>query len=212
MELNQEGIISNLQKKLSLKDSILLLAIVGIFFVGRCSALKMQDKHLIAIDSLNKALLSSRILELVHKHKSEVATQIAKDHENDKMLFQQKYLQEIEKNKLLTRQQKENRVKLLNGVSQADSSKLTDSLGNNILKLNAFVNKAKQLGIADSLTIKSLNEANAECDSAYQLAGTALENRNQTIKELKAIKPKLKWWQWPLVGAVAIGGFILGSL
>ncbi len=73
----------------------------------------------------------------------------------------------------------------------------------------AACEKCNQELHADSLMIKSLNEANVECDSAYQLAGSALENRNQTIKELKTIKPKLKWWQ---ILAAAIGGFILGSL
>ncbi len=193
---------------------ILVVAVIAvtIFFVGRCSAPKPADVHLKKIDSLEQAVKIIEIEKSKAYKRAQVIENISREHEKDKQVYAEKFIAEQKKVAQLTRLQKEQLVKQRANVETLDSSFLTVDLSTSLLTMSNQLNHCRENASIDSLTILSQRDAYTVLDGAYSKAEKVIENKDATIKELKLIKTRPKWWTWPLVGAAAIGGFVLGAM
>lgn len=191
---------------------ITLIIATTLFFVGRCTAPPSPDANARKIDSLKKVNKGLEILQIVEHRRAEVAQQIAKDHEADKIKFQEKFLASEARIKTLTRAQKEMVLKKVGGVSKLDSSFVTDSLSTNLLTLSNAFTKCLENGEADALTVISMRDSYNSLDSAYEIAEKRIENKDGIILQQSKAKRRTKWWTWPAVIGGTVLGFILGSL
>lgn len=195
--------------------SKLLIGVVIIatlfFFAGRCTAPGESTVHEKKIDSLNKAVLTAQILQLVHKQKSEVAMGMVTIESQQKELYRKKYERALAQ---MLNIKKDSAVKSFAGLP-SDSSRLTDSLASAIVVEQAQLVYCTNLRKVDSVEMAELTDSYLQLDSAYTKANEVANDKTQIIAEqkkiIRAVKRKPHWWEYPLIGIALIIGIIVAK-
>lgn len=182
------------------------------FFTGRCSA---PTQHL-TIDSLNHQVEKLQVIQGKQEERARYLQQSAQREQDGKLEFKRKYEQAIAENAKLTKDQKVAKAKEVLKVGEWDMSDFTIPAADAVLNLGEKNSLLENNANADSATIKNLQWSFTELDSALRTSDEVVDKKDAIISEqkveIKRLKRKPHWWELPLIGIAAVGGFVLGVM
>ena len=188
---------------------VVAILIALAFFTGKCNTSRAYDQ--VEVDRLNARVGELEQIQGHHARDSRDLYKAAMDERSAKLFFEQRYNEQLKANSRLTKTEKDLKAKLSLKVGSADSSRFTEPVVDAILTQGAENEMLEDKAEADSLAFETLEDAYVALDSALIVCDERVDSKDQIIDKLKIKNRKPHWWEWPLVGAAVIIGFLLGA-